>query len=87
MLLSPFDRLVHDRRRTEELFGFRFRLEIYVPKDRREFGYFAMPILHGDRLIGRIDPKLDRGSGVLHVRAIHAEESARRPALRAAAPA
>ena len=62
MLLSPFDGLIYDRRRTEELFGFRFRLEIYVPKDTREFGYFAMPILHGDRLIGRIDPTFDRAA-------------------------
>lgn len=73
VLLSPFDRLVHDRRRAEELFGFRFRLEIYVPPARREHGYFVMPILHGDRLIGRIDPKLDREAGVLRVNAVHAE--------------
>lgn len=78
MLLSPFDGLIYDRRRTEELFGFRFRfrLEIYVPKDTREFGYFAMPILHGDRLIGRIDPTFDRAAGELHVRAVHAEPGA-----------
>ncbi|HSD49437.1 MAG TPA: crosslink repair DNA glycosylase YcaQ family protein [Actinomycetota bacterium] len=73
VLLSPFDRLIHDRRRTEELFGFRFRLEIYVPRSRREYGYFAMPILHGDRLIGRIDPHFDRASGVLMVDSVHAE--------------
>jgi len=78
VLLSPFDGLIYDRRRTEELFGFRFRfrLEIYVPKDTREFGYFAMPILHGDRLIGRIDPTFDRAAGELHVRAVHAEPGA-----------
>lgn len=75
-LLSPFDRLIHDRRRTEELFGFRFRLEIYVPKDRREFGYFAMPILHGDRLIGRVDPKFERESRTLRIHAVHAEGDA-----------
>jgi hypothetical protein len=76
VLLSPFDRLVHDRRRAEELFGFSFRLEIYVPPSKREHGYFVMPILHGDRLIGRIDPKLDRVAGVLRVNAVHAEPDA-----------
>ena len=62
VLLSPFDRLIHDRVRTEELFDFRFRLEIYVPKDKREFGYFVMPILHGDRVVGRLDPHFDRAA-------------------------
>ncbi|HEU4355198.1 MAG TPA: crosslink repair DNA glycosylase YcaQ family protein [Actinomycetota bacterium] len=76
VLLSPFDRLVHDRRRAEELFGFRFRLEIYVPKARREHGYFAMPILHGDRLIGRIAPAFDRPTGVLRIDRVSAEPGA-----------
>jgi uncharacterized protein len=76
VLLSPFDRLIHDRRRTEELFAFRFRLEIYVPKDRRGSGYFAMPILHRDRLIGRIDPRFDRKTGVLHIHDVCAEKGA-----------
>lgn len=75
-LLSPFDDLVSDRDHAEELFDFRFRLEIYVPKTKREFGYFVMPILHGDRLIGRIDPRFDRASGVLHVNAVFAEPGA-----------
>ena len=75
-LLSPFDDLVSDRDHAEELFDFRFRLEIYVPKAKREFGYFVMPILHGDRLIGRIDPRFDRASGVLHVNAVFAEPGA-----------
>ena len=78
-LLSPFDDLVSDRDHTEQLFGFRFRLEIYVPKAKREFGYFVLPILHGDRLIGRIDPKFDRATGVLHVNAVYAEEADRHP--------
>lgn len=76
VLLSPFDGLIHDRRRTEELFGFRYRLEIYVPKDQREFGYYAMPILHGDRLVGRIDPSFDREAAVLRIRAVFAEPDA-----------
>ena len=75
-LLSPFDKLISNRERTEELFGFRFRLEIYVPKAKREYGYFVLPILHGERLIGRIDPFFDRKAGVLRVNAVHAEPGA-----------
>jgi len=76
VLLSPFDRLIHDRARTEALFGFRFRLEIYVPKAKREYGYFVLPILHGDRLIGRIDPTFDRDANVLRVNGVYAEPDA-----------
>jgi uncharacterized protein len=75
-LLSPFDDLISDRERTERLFDFRFRLEIYVPKAKREFGYFVLPILRGDRLVGRIDPLYDRKAGVLHVNAVYAEPGA-----------
>ncbi|HEX5937106.1 MAG TPA: crosslink repair DNA glycosylase YcaQ family protein [Actinomycetota bacterium] len=85
VLLSPFDRLIHDRARTEDLFGFRFRLEIYVPKAKREYGYFVMPILHGDRVVGRIDPLFDRDANVLRVNAVYAEPDAPRdawPAIR-----
>jgi uncharacterized protein YcaQ len=71
--LSPFDRLVHDRDRAEALWGFRYRLEMYVPKAKREYGYYVLPILKGDRLIGRIDPILDRKSGVLRVNSVHWE--------------
>lgn len=76
VLLSPFDDLISDRAHTEQLFDFFFRLEIYVPKAKRRYGYFVMPILHGDRLIGRIDPRFDRSTGILHVNAVHAEEGA-----------
>ena len=76
MLLSPFDPLIRNRERTQALFGFRFRLEIYVPKDKREFGFFVLPILHGDRLIGRVDPTMDRKAGVFRVNAVYAEEAA-----------
>lgn len=75
-LLGPFDPLISDRVRAEVLFDFRFRLEIYVPAAKREYGYYVLPILHGDRLIGRIDPVLDRKRRVLTVNAIHAEPNA-----------
>jgi uncharacterized protein YcaQ len=73
-LLSPFDRLISNRERTQELFAFNYRLEIYVPPAKRRFGYYVLPILHGDRLIGRIDPTFDKSSGELRIRAVYAEE-------------
>jgi uncharacterized protein len=76
-LLSPFDNLICDRARTELVFGFRYRLEIYTPKGRREFGFYTMPVLHGERLIGRVDPRMDRSRGVLEVNAIHLEPGVR----------
>lgn len=73
-LLSPFDRLVFDRRRLEELFGFEYLLEMYKPAAKRRWGYFALPILHGDRFVGKLDAKADRKAGVLRVHAVHEDE-------------
>jgi len=70
-LLSPFDRLIHDRVRAEQLFGFEYILEMYKPKDKRRWGYFALPVLHGDRLVGKLDATADRKTGTLVVNAIH----------------
>jgi len=70
-LLSPFDRLIHDRVRTEELFEFEYTLEMYKPAAKRRWGYFALPILHGDRLLGKLDATADRKASVLRVNAIH----------------
>jgi uncharacterized protein len=70
-LLSPFDRLIHDRKRTVELFGFDYGLEMYKPAASRRWGYYALPILHGDRLVGKLDATADRKAGVLRVSAVH----------------
>jgi uncharacterized protein len=70
-LLSPFDRLVYDRSRAEQLFDFEYTLEMYKPAAKRRWGYFALPILHADRLVGKVDAIADRKASVLRVNAIH----------------
>jgi uncharacterized protein YcaQ len=70
-LLSPFDRLVYDRARSLALFDFEYVLEMYKPKDKRRWGYFALPVLHHDRLIGKVNAIADRKSGTLVVHALH----------------
>jgi uncharacterized protein len=82
-LLSPFDRLVHDRVRTEELFDFEYTLEMYKPAAKRRWGYFALPILHEDRLVGKLDAAADRKAGVLRVNAIHEDVKFTRPMTKA----
>jgi uncharacterized protein YcaQ len=73
VLLSPFDNLICDRARTEEMWGFFYRSEIYTPKAKRQYGYYTMPILHGEQLIGRLDPAMDRKNKLLNVHALHLE--------------
>jgi uncharacterized protein YcaQ len=70
-LLSPFDRLLHDRKRMSEIFEFEYYLEMYKPASQRRWGYYAMPILYGDRLVGKLDARAERKEGELLVAAIH----------------
>ena len=75
-LLSPFDNLICDRDRTERLWGFAYRNEMYIPRQKRQFGYYVMPILAGERLTGRIAARVDRRGGVLAVEGMFAEPGA-----------
>lgn len=83
-ILSPFDPALRDRKRAERLFGFHYRIEVFVPEPKRRYGYYVFPVLEGDRMIGRIDMKADRSAGVLNVRAFWPEAGARMGAGRRA---
>jgi uncharacterized protein YcaQ len=72
-LLSPFDPITWDRARARELFGFDYTIECYTPAPKRKYGYFTLPILHGDALIGRLDPKAHRKEGIFEVKSIFLE--------------
>ena len=72
-ILSPFDPALRDRKRTERLFGFHYRIEIFVPAPKRQYGYYVFPVMEGGRLIGRIDMKADRPAGILNVTGFWAE--------------
>lgn len=78
VLLSPFDNLVRDRVRNIRFWNFDYKIEIYTPQAKRKYGYYVLPILHHDQLIGRIDPQMDRARGVLNINAVHAEPNAPR---------
>jgi len=81
-VLSPFDPLIRDRKRTERLFGFHYRIEVFVPAAKRRYGYYVFPLLEGDRLIGRIDMKHERDKGVLAVKGLWLEPKVKLSAAR-----
>src|SRR5690606_18200400 len=77
-LLSPFDPLIWHRPRTERMFGFRYRLEIYTPAHKREYGYYVLPVLQDGAIVARVDLKADRKAGILIVQQAHIEPGAPR---------
>jgi uncharacterized protein YcaQ len=84
-ILSPFDPALRDRKRAERLFGFHYRIEVFVPEAQRKYGYYVFPVLEGDRLIGRLDAKAHRDEGVLRLRAFWPETGVRMGLARTAA--
>lgn len=74
-LLSPFDPLIYDRERTEQLFGFSYKLEMYVPKGERKFGHFSLPVVHDNKLVARLDSAVDRKRNVLVINGLHWENN------------
>ena len=73
-LVCPFDSLLWQRKRAEDWLDFTYRIEIYIPEKKREYGYYVLPILHDGRFVGRLDPKFHRSDGVLEVKSLYLEE-------------
>ncbi|MEJ2027540.1 MAG: crosslink repair DNA glycosylase YcaQ family protein, partial [Limibacillus sp.] len=84
-VLSPFDPLLRDRARAERIFGFSYRIEVFVPEAKRQYGYYVFPLLEGDRLVGRIDMKHHRDCGELRVKGLWWEPKVRKSKGRLAA--
>ena len=76
-ILSPFDPALRDRNRAERLFGFHYRIEVFVPEAQRKYGYYVFPVMEGDRLVGRVDARAKRAEGALHVAGYWPERGAK----------